>query len=130
VEANIMIGHGIDLVDVTSLKALIAVPGRHFLDRCFTPAEQAAAGDGPNRFDRLAGRFAAKEAVMKALGTGFGGGIGFLNVEILTLPSGAPSVLLNGAAAERARSLGVTRWLVSTSHDGGMAIASAIATGD
>lgn len=87
-----IIGHGVDLVDTTSIRQLVADPVGHFVDRCFTATEQAAAGDGPNRLDRLAGRFAAKEAVLKALGTGFGGGIGFVDVEILTLPSGAPSV--------------------------------------
>lgn len=122
-----IIGHGIDLVDTTSLQALVADPAGHFVDRCFTASEQSAAGDEPNRLDRLAGRFAAKEAVLKALGTGFGGGIGFMDVEIFTMPSGAPSVLLHGPAAEKARTLGVTKWLISTSHSGAMAIASAIA---
>jgi holo-[acyl-carrier protein] synthase len=124
-----IIGHGIDLVDLEEVKRLIDDPAGHFLARCFTKGEQAAAGDGPNRLDRLAGRFAAKEAVLKALGTGFGGKIGFADVEILTLPSGAPSVVLHGGAIEVAAALGVTRWLLTTSHTGGSAIASAIALG-
>lgn len=124
-----IIGHGIDLVDVEEMRRLVDDPAGHFLTRCFTEDERAAAGDGPNRLHRLAGRFAAKEAVLKALGTGFGGKIGFADVDILTLPSGAPSVELHGGAAEAAAVLGVIRWLLSTSHAGGSAIASAIALG-
>jgi holo-[acyl-carrier protein] synthase len=124
-----IIGHGIDLVDVEEMRRLVDDPAGHFLTRCFTEDERAAAGDGPSRLDRLAGRFAAKEAVLKALGTGFGGKIGFADVEILTLPSGAPSVVLHGGAAGAAAALGVIRWLLSTSHAGGSAIASAIALG-
>src|SRR3954452_17797179 len=90
-----IIGHGIDLVDLESLRRLMDEPAGHFIMRCFTESERTAAGDGPNRLDRLAGRFAAKEAVMKALGTGFGGKIGFPDVEIRTLPSGAPEVVLH-----------------------------------
>lgn len=124
-----IIGHGIDLMDLEEVRRLIDDPAGHFLTRCFTEGERAAAGDGPNRLDRLAGRFAAKEAVLKALGTGFGGKIGFADVEILTLPSGAPSVVLHGGAIEAATALGVVRWLLSTSHAGSSAIASAIALG-
>lgn len=122
-----IVGHGIDLVDIASLQPLVEDPAGHFIERCFTPLELAAAGDGPNRLERLACRFAAKEAVLKALGTGFGAGLGFLDVEILTLPSGVPSVLLHGQVDEKARALGITGWLVSTSHSGAIAIASAIA---
>lgn len=122
-----IIGHGIDLVDLESLRRLMDEPADHFVMRCFTESERASAGNGPNRLDRLAGRFAAKEAVMKALGTGFGGKIGFPDVEIRTLPSGAPEVVLHGGAAEAAAALGVGRLLVSTSHAGGLAIASVIA---
>jgi holo-[acyl-carrier protein] synthase len=124
-----IIGHGIDLVNVEEMRRLVDDPAGHLLTRCFTEDERAAAGDGPNRLDRLAGRFAAKEAVLKALGTGFGGKIGFADVEILTLPSGVPSVVLHGGAAEAATVLGVVHWLLSTSHAGGSAIASAIALG-
>ena len=124
-----IIGHGIDLVDVEEMRRLVDGPADHFLTRCFTENERAAAGDGPNRLDRLAGRFAAKEAVLKALGTGFDGKIGFADVEILTLPSGAPNLVLHGGASEAAAALGVMRWLLSTSHAGGSAIASAIALG-
>lgn len=122
-----IIGHGIDLVDMEGLRRLVEEPAGHFVSRCFTASEQASVGDGPNRLDRLAGRFAAKEAVMKALGVGFGGKIGFPDVEIRTLPSGAPEVVLHGGAADAAAALGVGRFLVSTSHTGSLAFASVIA---
>jgi len=124
-----LIGHGIDLVDLEELRPLVDDPAGHFLERCFTEAERTSAGDGPNRLDRLAGRFAAKEAVLKALGTGFNGSIAFSDIEIQTLPSGAPNVVLHRDAAEAAASLGIVRWLITTSHAGGLAIASAIALG-
>src|SRR3546814_20571387 len=67
---------------------------------------------------------------MKALGTGFSGGVGFLSIEVITLPSGAPTIALHGEAQARAEALGIVSWLVSTSHEGDMAMASVIALGD
>jgi holo-[acyl-carrier protein] synthase len=125
-----ILAHGIDLVDIPSTARLIALPGDQFLMRCFTAREQEAVGHGRDRPARLSGRLAAKEAVMKALGTGFSQGVGFLSIEILTLPSGAPWILLHGEAQRRATALGITSWLVSTSHEGEMAMASVIALGD
>lgn len=122
-----MIAHGIDLVDVSSTACLLAEPGNQFLMRCFTAGEQENAGNGVDRPHRLSGRFAVKEAVMKALGTGFGEGIGFLDIETITLASGAPSIVLHGEAKRRAELLGISSWLVSTSHEANMAIASVIA---
>lgn len=122
-----IVSHGIDLVDIPSTERLLNEPSGQFLIRCFTEKERAAVEEGREVSARLSGRLAAKEAVMKALGTGFGGGIGFQQIEILTLQSGAPEIQLHGAAAERAAELGIGRWLVSTSHEGDMAIASVIA---
>ena len=67
---------------------------------------------------------------MKALGTGFSAGIGFLSIEIVTLPSGAPTIILHGEAQMRAEALGISSWLISTSHEGNMAIASVIGLAD
>jgi len=117
---------GIDIVEVKEIKRLAEMPAEHFLARCFTAAELADAGQGVNRADRLAGRFAAKEAVMKALGTGWGDGIAWTDIEIHTAMSGAPSVVLHNAASKAAESLGITKWLVSTTHAGGLAVANAI----
>lgn len=125
-----MIAHGIDLVDIPSTARLLADPADQFLTRCFTAQEQASAGDGTERTARLSGRFAVKEAVMKALGSGFGDGVGFCDVEIVTLASGGPTIILHGEARRRAQALGIVRWLVSTSHEGDIAIASVIALGD
>ena len=124
-----IIAHGIDMVDIESTRRLLADPTGQLLARCFTPQERQSAGDGVDRPDRLSGRFAVKEAVMKALGTGFGEGVGFLDVEIVSLPSGAPSVVLHRKAKVQAEAMGIDRWLVSTSHEGNMAIASVIALG-
>jgi len=125
-----IIGHGIDLVDLDQFERLLSVPAGDLLERCFLTEEQSAVGEGSNRVERLAGRFAAKEAVMKALGAGFGAGIGFLHVEIRIESNCAPAVVLHGPAEELARKLGATRCLVSISHDERLAIASAIAVRD
>lgn len=125
-----IIAHGIDLVDVSHTARLLTDTTDQLLTRCFTQQEQEDAGCGPNRAARLSGRLAAKEAVMKALGTGFSAGVGFLSIEIVTLSSGAPTIVLHGAAKERADTLGICSWLISTSHEANIAIASVIALAD
>jgi holo-[acyl-carrier protein] synthase len=124
-----VIGHGIDLVEVAALRRWIEDPRDPLLPRCFTADELAEIGEGPDRIERLAGRFAAKEAVLKALGTGFGAGVAFKDVVVRRGPGGPPEVVLSGGAAQAARKLGATDWRLSISHAGGMAIASAIALG-
>lgn len=124
-----IIAHGIDLVDIAHTARLLADPTDQLLTRCFTLHEQDAVGTGTDRGARISGRLAAKEAVMKALGTGFSGGIGFLSIEVFTLPSGAPTIVLHGEAQKRAEMLGISSWLISTSHEGNMAIASVIGLG-
>ena len=122
-----LLAHGIDIVEIGELRRLINEPGGHFMTRCFTSAEQLDAGEGPNRIDRLAGRFAAKEAVAKALGVGWGNGIAWTDIEIRTMDSGAPDIVLHRRAKEVADQLGVIRFLISTSHTGAYAIASSLA---
>lgn len=124
-----IVGHGIDLVDVTALQRWIDDPRNPLIPRCFIQDELDEIGDGPNRLERLAGRFAAKEAVLKALGTGFGAGIAFTDVVIHRAPGSAPLVQLVGGAAKAAAALGVTTWHLSITHAGGMAMASAMALG-
>lgn len=125
-----IIGHGIDLVETARIAALVEAHGEQFLARCFTPAERAYAESGKRRrIERYAVRFAAKEAVLKALGTGWRDGIGWRDVEVLRLPSGEPRVLLSGRCGEVADELGVTEWLTSLSHTQHYAMASAIACG-
>jgi holo-[acyl-carrier protein] synthase len=125
-----ILAHGIDVVDIAHTARLLGDPTDQFLIRCFTYREQEAVGKGIERAARLSGRLAVKEAVMKVLGTGFGEGVCFLDIETVNLPSGAPTIALYGAAAQTADALGIRSWLVSTAHEGAMAIASVIALGD
>ena len=124
-----VIGHGIDLVEIAELRRWIEDPRDPLLPRCFVKVELDQIGNGTDRIDRLAGRFAAKEAVLKALGTGFGAGVAFTDVMILRAPGAAPEVHLSGGAAKAAEALGITAWRLSISHAGGLAMASALALG-
>jgi len=123
-----ILGHGIDLCGVQRIRRMLADHGDRFLDRTFTEAEVAYARRRKKGFEEtLAGRFAAKEAVMKALGTGWREGVKFKGIEILKRPSGKPYVVLHGTTAEKARALGVTAWHITITHTEDLAIASAIA---
>ena len=122
-----VIGVGIDIVEVASIARLLSEPNSQFLSRYFNEAELALVGRDARRVQRLAGRFAAKEAVVKALGTGWGDGIAWTDIEVLTAPSGAPSVALRGGAAAAAEH--VSRWFVSISYAGVYATAIAVALG-
>jgi holo-[acyl-carrier protein] synthase len=124
------IGHGIDIVEIRRIAGLIDRSAEDFLEAAFTPDERNEAGSPEMASAFFAGRFAAKEAVVKALGTGFAGDIAWTDVEILRQPTGSANVHLSGGALAVAQSLGVTRWLVSISHDESHAVASAIALGD
>lgn len=124
-----IVGHGIDLTPVSRIARLLTEHEKRFLDRVFTPAEQAYASGKKRREEHLAARFAAKEAVLKALGTGWAGGIAWTDVEVVNTASGAPSIRLHGLAAEHAGRAEITSWVLSLSHAGDMAIASVIAVG-
>lgn len=121
-----LLGVGFDLTEVGRVRRLLA---RHpgFAQRCFTPAEREHAGCGPRREEHLAARFAAKEAVMKCLGSGWPE-IGWQEVEVTG--GGPPRAVLHGAAAARAGALGVAEVLVSLTHTGGLAAAVAVAVGE
>ena len=124
-----VIGHGIDLVDVAEMRRWIEDPRDPLIPRCFVQVELDEIGDGADRVERLAARFAAKEAVLKALGTGFGAGVAFTDVVIHRAPGAAPEIQLVGGAAKAAAALGVTAWRLSISHAGGLAMASVLALG-
>jgi holo-[acyl-carrier protein] synthase len=127
----IIVGHGIDIVETGRIRQMVEEHGQHFLDRCFTPLEQAYCDRSPKRrFEHLAGRFAAKEAVLKALGTGWRGGIAWTDIEIQTDPAGRPVVHLTGEAQRRAAAARITQWLLSISHIETHATASAIAVAE
>lgn len=124
-----ILGHGIDLVDIPKIRRWINDLRNPLIPRCFVQEELDEVGVGPDRIDRLAGRFAAKEAILKALGTGFGAGVAFSDVIISRKRSGPPQVQLRGGAAKVANDLGITEWRLSISHANKAAMASAIAIG-
>jgi holo-[acyl-carrier protein] synthase len=122
-----ILGHGIDIIETDRMRHSVSEHGARFLDRVFTPAEQMYCERNRKRYyEHLAGRFAAKEAVLKVLGTGWRGGIAWTDIEILPEPSGQPTIRLTGECARIATELGITRWLVSISHIETHATASAI----
>lgn len=125
-----VVGHGLDVVDVVEFGRLLSDSAQIFLDRYFTPAELAAAGNGAERTQRLAGRFAVKEAVMKALGTGWGNGVSFTDIEVVTLESGTPTLSLKRLMAGIEHERLISGWLVSISHTSSVAVASVIAISD
>ena len=122
-----ILGHGIDIVETARIKRSVEEHGQRFLDRVFTPAEQRYCAANVKRYyEHLAGRFAAKEAVLKVLGTGWRGGIAWTDIEILREPSGQPRIILSGECSRIAAQTGITSWHVSISHIETHATASAI----
>lgn len=117
-----IVGLGIDVVGVPRMERLLARHHDRFLARWFDPRELPAATSA----ERIAARWAAKEAAAKALGSGFADGVVPSQIAILALPSGAPSLQLSGDALRRAQVLGATRFHVSLSHADGVAVATVI----
>jgi holo-[acyl-carrier protein] synthase len=125
-----LLGHGIDIVETARIRRLIDEHGAHFLDRVFTAAEQAYCNASRKRsLEHFAGRFAAKEAVLKVLGTGWRGGIAWTDIEVVKEPSGQPQIRLTGECARIASERGISRWHISISHIETHATASAIGMG-
>ncbi len=119
---------GVDLAEVGRIEEMIRAHEARFLERCFTDRERAYCDANPKRrAEHYAARFAAKEAALKALGTGWSGGIAWTEVEVIRPPDGAPSIEMTGKAQELAESLGVSGWRLSLTHGAGFAIASAVA---
>ena len=121
-----IVGSGVDLCEVPRIQAAIARYGKRFTDRIFTELESAYAESKANRFERYAARFAAKEAGMKALGTGWRRGITWRDFEVANLPSGRPTLRFYGKASEIAKSLGVKRVALSITHTKDQALAMVI----
>lgn len=121
-----VLGHGVDLVAIARIERIWRDHGEHFLARIYTPAERAYCLDCKTPAIRLSGRFAAKEAVLKVLGTGWRGGIEWTDIETLPDPLGRPVVRLTGESARIAAERGIAEILVSISHAGDYAMASAI----
>lgn len=120
-------GIGIDVVEVERIASAISRHGEPFVAKLFTPAERAYCEAQKKPALHYAARFAAKEAVSKALGTGIGGQAGWLDLEIARDPSGAPKLVLSGAAAEFTRVQGIAEIQISLTHAREYAAANAIA---
>ena len=124
-----IIGHGVDIVETSRIEQLLGDHPERFLERVFTPGEQADSESNKRQLEHLAARFAAKEAALKALGTGWSQGIGWTDIEVVRADNGKPSLNITGRAAEIATDLGITSWHISLSHISTHAIASVIAEG-
>ncbi len=117
---------GVDIAEVDRVRAAIERRGEPFLRRIYTPAEAAYCDGFRNKYERYAGRFAAKEAAMKALGTGWRRGVRWTDIEVVREPSGRPTLELRGAAREIADALGVKRISISITHTVQQALAQVI----
>jgi holo-[acyl-carrier protein] synthase len=124
-----IVGLGVDITEVDRIEAAIERRGRHFLERLFTPAEIAYCETHRHRAERFAGRFAAKEAAMKALGTGWARGVRWVDIEVVREPGGKPTLKLSGAACAIANSLGVKNIALTITHTGNTAMALVIFEG-
>ena len=122
-----IIAHGIDLVDFPRIEQMIERHGERFLNRVFTAAEQAYAEGHRNRMEKYAGRFAAKEAVLKLVGTGWRGKIAWTDIEVTNNSVGQPEVTLSGEVKMIAERLKIRQISLSITHTANFAIASAVA---
>ena len=122
-----IVGLGTDIVEIKRIKKMIDRHGQHFLERVYTEAEVTYCSRKKHASESYAGRWAAKEAVMKTLGTGFIKGVHFVEIEVQVLKSGKPVIKLHGTTAEVAQGLGVNEVLITISHCKEYATATAIA---
>jgi holo-[acyl-carrier protein] synthase len=122
----VIVGSGIDIAEVPRIAASIQRFGDRFLHRVFTEGEIRYCDAKANRVERYAARFAAKEAAMKALGTGWNYGVTWRDVEVSRKPGGRPTISFHGKAAEVASKLGAKRVALSLSHTKQLAIAQVI----
>lgn len=121
-----IVGTGIDIAEVPRIRLSIERFGERFLQRVFTEGEIRYCDSKANRFERYAARFAAKEAGMKALGTGWNFGVRWRDLEVARKPGGRPTLLLHGKAAEFAAKLGATNIALSLTHTPEQAMAQVI----
>lgn len=121
-----IVGTGIDLAEVPRIRASIERFGARFVGRIFTPAEIAYVERKANRYERYAARFAAKEAGMKAIGTGWRRGVTWHDFEVANLPTGKPTLRLHGVAADVAAKLGVRSVSLSLTHTAELGMAHVI----
>jgi holo-[acyl-carrier protein] synthase len=121
-----IVGTGVDLAEVPRIRASIERYGEKFIRRIYTPAEIAYVQRKANKYERYAARFAAKEAGMKAIGTGWRHGVTWQDFEVANLRSGKPTLLLHGAAAGFAEKLGVKNISLSITHTAELGMAHVI----
>ena len=121
-----IVGTGVDLAEVPRIRASIERFGARFIERIYTPAEIAYVERKANRWERYAARFAAKEAGMKAIGTGWRHGVRWQDFEVANLPSGKPTLRLHGVAARVADKLGVRNISLSLTHTAELGMAHVI----
>ncbi len=122
-----IVAHGIDLVETGRVAGMVKEHGERFLNRVFTPGELAYARSTRNEIEKLSGRFAAKEAILKLVGTGWRGKIAWTDIEVINNPMGQPVVTLSGEVAKIAAGLGISQISISITHTANFAIASAVA---
>ena len=121
-----IVGSGIDLVEIARIQQSLERFGQRFLDRVYTAAEQAYCQRKRNAGESFAARFAAKEAGAKALGTGISHGVNWLEIEVVREPGGRPTLRFQGRAAQIAAQLGVARAALSLTHTRDLAMASVV----
>ncbi len=124
-----IVGTGVDLAEVDRIRHSIERFGARFVERVYTPREIAYVERKANRFERYAARFAAKEAGMKAIGTGWRHGVTWQDFEVTNLPSGKPTLALHGVAAQVAARLGVKGVALSLTHTAELGMAHVILEG-
>ena len=118
-----ILGTGIDVAEVGRIRRSIDRFGSRFVERIYTPGEIAYVERKANRFERYAARFAAKEAAMKAIGTGWKRGVRWVDFEVVNLPSGKPTLQFHGVAGMIARELGVKCVALSLTHTAELGVA-------
>ena len=121
-----IVGTGIDIAEVPRIRHSIERFGLRFLARIYTPGEMRYCDSKANRVERYAARFAAKEAAMKALGTGWNHGVRWVDCEVVRMPGGRPTIAFHGRAGEFAAKLGMKNAALSISHTEEQAIAQVI----
>ena len=121
-----IVGLGLDIAEIDRIEAAITRHGAPILERLYTPAEVAYCESHRNKFERYAGRFAAKEAAMKALGTGWRRGVRWRDIEVTREASGKPSLALKGVAKRIAEGLGAKNISLTITHSGNLALAEVI----
>jgi holo-[acyl-carrier protein] synthase len=121
-----IVGTGIDIAEVPRVQEAIQRYGRRFLERIYTQREQQYCDSKANRVERYAARFAAKEAAMKALGTGWNHGVRWRDCEVVRMPGGRPTIQFHGKAGEFAAKLGVRNAALSITHTKEQAMAQVI----